>query len=225
MWIAGVDGVPDGWVVARLRADGSDVDWGVDWNVLPDAAAVLTWTAGCDAVGVDIPLGVPARGRRSCDQLAAARLGPARSSVFLAPPRPVLAASDYTEACGLARAATGYAISQQTWRIVPKIAEWASMALPTTVVETHPELSFRELAPGRLFAPKRTARGAGQRIAALASWLDVPAALAELPTGARLDDVLDALACAWSAARWAAGRAVLLGGEPDDRGRPMLIAA
>jgi predicted RNase H-like nuclease len=222
--VAGVDGVPGGWVVARLRPGGGDPDRGVDWNVLPDAAAVLAWTAGCDAVGVDIPIGVPASGRRRCDQLAAARLGPARASVFPAPPRAVLNASDYRHACALARAATGKAISQQTWRIVPKIAEWATIELPASVVETHPELSFRALAPGRAFAPKRTARGAGQRIAALARWLDLPAAVAELPAGARLDDVLDALACAWSAARWAAGRAEPLGGEPDDRGRPMLIA-
>ncbi len=192
--------------------------------MLPDAAAVLAWTAGCDAVGVDIPLGVPATGRRACDRLAVARLGTARSSVFPAPPRPVLAASDYRQACALARAATGTAISQQTWRIVPKIADWASTAVPDAVVETHPELSFRELAPGRAFASKRTVRGSGQRIAALAGWLDVPAALSDLPGGARVDDVLDALACAWSAARWARGQAVLLGGEPDDRGRPMMIA-
>jgi predicted RNase H-like nuclease len=221
VWVAGVDGVPGGWVVARLRPG---CGTGVDWAVLPDATAVLAWTAGCDAVGVDIPLGVPVAGRRRCDRLAARRLGAARSSVFPAPPRPVLAAADYAEACALARATTGNAISQQTWRIVPKIADWASTTVPDSVVETHPELSFRELAPDQRFAPKRTARGAGQRIAALAAWLDVPPALSELPGGTRLDDVLDALACAWSASRWAHGRAELLGGEPDDRGRPMLIA-
>ena len=73
------------------------------------------------------------------------------------------------------------------------------------------------------FGPKKTVRGAGQRIAALARWLDVGEALGDLPSGARLDDVLDALAAAWSAQRWAAGTAEVLGEEVDDRGRPMRV--
>ena len=68
-----------------------------------------------------------------------------------------------------------------------------------------------------------TTRGAGQRIAALGRWLDVASALGDLPAGARLDDVLDALAAAWSARRWAAGTAEVLGAELDDRGRPMRV--
>ena len=74
------------------------------------------------------------------------------------------------------------------------------------------------------FAPKKTARGAGQRIAALAALGGRRRlALADLPAGARLDDVLDALAAAWSAARWARGAAEVLGDEHDDRGRPMRV--
>ena len=48
-------------------------------------------------------------------------------------------------------------------------------------------------------------------------------ALGDLPPGARLDDALDALAAAWSAQRWAAGTAEVLGEELDDRGRPMRV--
>ncbi len=94
---------------------------------------------------------------------------------------------------------------------------------PAHVVEVHPELALRRLAPDVGFAPKKSARGAGQRIAALARWLDVPAALADLPAGARLDDVLDALAAAWSAERFATGTAEILGAEWDDRGRAMRV--
>nr|MBA3905799.1 DUF429 domain-containing protein [Pseudonocardiales bacterium] len=36
-------------------------------------------------------------------------------------------------------------------------------------------------------------------------------------------DVLDALAAAWSAARWARGDAEVLGDECDARGRPMRV--
>ena len=197
---------------------------GVRWSVQPDATAVLATTRHCAAVGVDIPLGLPAgRARRACDTLTAARLGRARSSVFPAPPREVLAAPDYAQACVVARTLTGRAISLQTFHIMSKVAEWDAVALPDGVVEVHPELALRALAPATDFAPKKSARGAGQRIAALARWLDPAAALGDLPAGARLDDVLDALAVAWSAARWARGAAEVLGDERDARGRPMRV--
>jgi predicted RNase H-like nuclease len=196
----------------------------VRWTVAPDAAAVLAATRDCTAVGVDIPLGLPVgHARRACDTLAAARLGRARSSVFPAPPRDVLTAPDYAAACATARRLTGRAISLQTFHITPKIAEWDAVALPEGVVEVHPELALRALAPETDFAPKKSARGAGQRIAALARWVDPAVALGDLPAGARLDDVLDALAVAWSAARWAHGVAEVLGDERDARGRPMRV--
>lgn len=216
--MAGVDGVPGGWVVARVRP-GS-----VTWTVCGDAAGVLAATAGCAAVGVDIPLGLPAgTARRACDDETARRLGRARSSVFPAPPRAVLAAGTHAEACAVARTLTGRAISLQSFHIGPKILEWDAVERPAHVVEVHPELVMRALAPEIRFAPKKSARGAGQRIAALARWVDPARALADLPGGARLDDVLDALAASWSAARWARGAAEVVGEEVDDRGRPMRV--
>ena len=216
--VAGVDGVPGGWVVARL--DGG----GVAWSVVDSAAAVLEATAGCAAVGVDIPLGLPSgTARRACDVACAHRLGAARASVFPAPPREVLAAGSFDEACAVARRLTGRAISLQTFHIGPKILDWDAVALTDRVVEVHPEVSFRAMAPGVDFVNKKWVRGAGQRIAALGRWVDVATALGDLPAGARLDDVLDALAAAWSAQRWACGTAEVLGAENDDRGRPMRV--
>jgi predicted RNase H-like nuclease len=223
-----VDGVPGGWVVARV-ADGR-----VAWSVVDSALAVLAVTAGCAAVGVDIPLGLPAGAAlRDCDVACARRLGRARSSVFPAPPREVLAAPSPEAARAVARRLTGRAISLQTFHIGPKIREWDELVLPDGVVEVHPEVSLRALAPDLAFAPKKTARGAGQRIAALSRWVDPAVALGDLPAGARLDDVLDALAAAWSAHRWARGTAEVLGyppgatvrdgGQLDDRGRPMRV--
>jgi predicted RNase H-like nuclease len=159
-----------------------------------------------------------------CDVACARRLGRARSSVFPAPPREVLEAPSAEAARSVARRLTGRAISLQTFHIGPKIRDWDALAtLPGHVVEVHPEVSLRTLAPDVDFAPKKTARGAGQRIAALGRWVDPVAALGDLPAGARLDDVLDALAAAWSAARWAAGTAEVLGAEVDERGRPMRV--
>jgi predicted RNase H-like nuclease len=89
------------------------------------------------------------------------------------------------------------------------------------VVEVHPELSFRRLDP-RVVESKRTARGLGQRIRALAGPYDI-GDLAELPPGVPLVDALDALAAAWSAARHRAGAAEVLGGDRDGRGLRMEI--
>jgi predicted RNase H-like nuclease len=213
-----VDGVPGGWVIARVSPGR------VEWLVRPDARGVLEATRDCAAVGVDIPLGLPTGpARRACDDLTAQRLGRARASVFPAPPREVLAAATHPEACAIARALTGRGISLQAFHIGPKIREWDALERPVHVVEVHPELALRALAPDTVFAPKKSARGAGQRIAALARWVDPALALADLPAGARLDDVLDALAASWSAARWARGEAEEIGPETDDRGRPMRV--
>ena len=221
MNVAGVDGVPDGWVVCVVAPGPS-----VAWSVVPDAAAVLDVTSGCAAVGVDIPLALPSGAeRREAEIRAAARLGRARSSLFPTPPAEVLEARTYPEACAVARQVTGKAISLQTFHIGPKIREWQAVhPLPERVVEAHPEMSFRTLAPDLEFAGKKTARGAGQRVAAVARWLDPAVLLADLPArGTRLDDALDALATAWSAARWARGEADELGPGRDARGRPLRI--
>ena len=179
----------------------------------PDAAAVLAATRGL-------------RGRRGRHPARAARrrapAGPATRSPRAAGPGPLVGVPG-AAARGAGRAATtrrrarwrarltGRAISLQTFHIGPKIAEWDAVALPDRVVEVHPELALRAMAPEVDFAPKKSARGAGQRIAALARWVDPAVALGDLPAGARLDDVLDALAVAWSAARWARGAAEVLG--------------
>lgn len=221
MEVAGVDGVPGGWAVCVVSPGPS-----VRWSVVPDASAVLDATAGCAAVGVDIPLAVPVgAGRREAEVLAAARLGRARSSLFPTPPAEVLAARTYSEACAVARRVTGKAISLQAFHIGGKIRDWQTVhPLPDEVVEAHPEMSFRTLAPDVDFAAKKTARGAGQRVAALARWLDPGALLADLPPrGTRLDDVLDALATAWSAERWARGVAEELGPGRDASGRRLQI--
>lgn len=223
MRIGGVDGVPTGWVVCVLSGTGRARE--VTWQVLPDAAAVLAATAGCDAVGVDIPLAVPPGARRRDAEVeAAARLGRARASLFPTPPAPVLDAASYEQACAAAREVTGKKISLQAWYLVPKIRDFQRVDLPPSTVEAHPELSFRTLAPAVGFASKKTARGAGQRVAALSGWLDPAAMLGDLPAAARLDDVLDALAAAWTAERVARGTAEFLGAGTGPDGRSLAIA-
>lgn len=215
----GVDGCPGGWVGALVPVSPAD---GVEWRRLADAAAVVAARAA--AVGVDIPVGLPEAGPRACDVAARRRLRRCGSRVFPAPVRAVLAARSYPEACAISRAASGKALSRQTWNIVGKIREFDTVLSPdlqARVVEVHPEVSFALLA-GTPLAPKRTAAGRDQRRAAVQTWLPG----VELPGWARPDDALDALAAAWSARRWLAGHAeVLPSADPprDARGLRMEI--
>ncbi|MBB5957678.1 putative RNase H-like nuclease [Saccharothrix tamanrassetensis] len=205
--IAGVDGTPGGWVVALVASRAR-----VRWHRVASAAEVVQLTAGCDAVGVDMPLRPPATGYRACDVRARELLGAARSSMFFAPVRAVLGCATYAEACEVSRASHGKAISKQAWHIVAKIREW-QLELPSNVVEVHPETTFRVLDP-RVTDSKRSTRGVAQRLIALRAFVDVPDVLADLPVGPSVDDVLDALAAAWSAARWSTGESRSLGDPP-----------
>lgn len=75
-------------------------------------------------------------------------------------------------------------------------------------------------------ANKRTAAGRAERLEALRhGWPDIEAAAAPTPSGARADDVLDALAGAWTARRVVAGTHLVLGGDVDSTGRPMTVTA
>lgn len=177
----------------------------------------VTWYAGtlaslvslgADVTAIDIPLALPTDGRRrACEVAARERLGAQRSSVFFSPPAAVLTASSHAEASALSRAAGSVGVSIQTWNIVPKIAEAA--AFVDVLVEVHPELSFRAMGP--VAASKKTAAGQAERLTLLQEWL--PDVTVERPGRAALDDSLDALACAWTAARVARGEAVVLGRE------------
>jgi Protein of unknown function (DUF429) len=86
-----------------------------------------------------------------------------------------------------------------------RIVEIAHLAAADErVFEVHPEVSFRELL-GRTPSPKRTGSGASERrLAPADAGIDLP----DLPHP--LDDVLDAAVAAWSAMRYARGKALPL---------------
>jgi predicted RNase H-like nuclease len=217
--VLGVDGWRGAWVGALL--DGRSVTL----LALPDVAAVLA-VPDVELVAIDMPIGLSDDGVRACDVAARKRLRGAASSVFPAPLRPVLDASDYVQACAVSMAASGKALSKQAWNLVPAIrALDEALGEPPTdrVVEVHPELAFRELDP-RVTDPKITARGLTQRLAALREVMDVEEALATAPPLIPAVDALDACAAAWSARRLADGRGECVGGGASDaRGRPMRI--
>jgi predicted RNase H-like nuclease len=73
---------------------------------------------------------------------------------------------------------------------------------------------------------KRTVAGRMERIEALRLGLPgLDTARLATPLGAKADDVLDALAAAWTAQRVVAGTHRAFGGECDATGLPMVVLA
>jgi predicted RNase H-like nuclease len=226
--VAGVDGCRAGWVVVAVPSAGREPS-GV-WVVSHLEDVVADVVAGrLEAVAVDIPIGLPARGPRPADVLTRARLGPRRSSVFPAPVRAVLGAADYDGACARSRAVCGKAISRQLFNILPKIAQADEVVTPDhqeRMVEMCPELSLAILTGAPMAHAKSTAEGRRERQRALTGVFADAAWHAEHPPrGARADDVLDAFAGAWTARRLVSGAHVRLGGDVDETGLRMEVIA
>jgi predicted RNase H-like nuclease len=220
MAVLGIDGCPGGWVGALVTQD--DVHWHTG-----DFADLVALPA--EVVAVDIPIGLPAGAdRRAADVEARSALGRQRSSVFFAPPRVVLEARDQPHATRLSRAAGSVGVSIQMFHVLGKVAEVDAVLrsdpdAAARVVEVHPEVSFRRLARTDVLPSKRSAAGRAARLEAVRTWLPGLVLPARWPGRARADDCLDALACAWTAQRWARGEAEVLGDEVDAVGVPMRI--
>ncbi|HSJ44994.1 MAG TPA: DUF429 domain-containing protein [Euzebyales bacterium] len=222
----GVDGTRGGWVAVVVVGDEiADV-----WRVA-DLATVAD-RVGAVPFGIDIPVGLLDRARRSADVAARAQLAHTASSVFPAPCRSVVdafragAVRDHDGANALSRRVIGVGLSRQTWNLVDKIAEAdALVERGVELREVHPELAFHQRAV-RPLASKRTWNGVMARLAILrALGLELPD---HVEGGDRLapDDVLDAAIVAWTAA--GAHHRAELRSNPDpprewDRGRPIAI--
>jgi predicted RNase H-like nuclease len=170
-----------------------------------DAAALVTAWPQAAAIGVDIPIGLPETPLREADRAAREFVGERRSSVFPTFPSVVLEAPTYEEAKAICVARGWPKASIQSYGMRHRIFEIARLAAADErVIEVHPEVSFRELL-GRTRSAKRTGSGGSERRLALANaGIDLP----DLPYP--LDDVLDAAVAAWSAMRYAQGKALPL---------------
>jgi predicted RNase H-like nuclease len=164
-----------------------------------------------------MPIHPPEAGYRQADLAARAHLGRKASSIFPTPARSVLDAPSYADACAVARALDGRAISRQAWALRAKILEVGAWlpAAPCPVYEVHPEVSFSLLTGAPILAGKRRAAGLAARRQALSeAGIVTPTDLAEA-RGVAADDVLDAAVVAWSARRIAAGRACSFPDPPE----------
>jgi predicted RNase H-like nuclease len=178
---------------------------------------VLAAEPAASVVGVDIPVGLVGAGRRACDLEGRRALGGrAAARLFLVPPREAVEAPTYGAANDLLRGRGEPAVSRQTYALSRAVLEVDAHAGDSRVHEVHPDLSFLAMT-GRVLASKHTATGLAERTAALAEWLDVDAAVAAAPANAGRDDILDALAAAWTATRIRDGSAVTYPAEATAR--------
>ncbi|MFN3867822.1 MAG: DUF429 domain-containing protein [Hyphomicrobiaceae bacterium] len=239
--VAGVDGARGGWLVA-LRA----IDDPRQTRVLlvPAFADVLALDPAPVAIAIDIPIGLPERGRaggRVCDVAARTHLGARQSSVFAVPSRAAVMCADYGSACAAALATSDppRKVSKQAFNLFPKIREVDRLmtpALQRRVMECHPELAFVLLNGGRaLEEPKKVksqpyAPGLSLRrdlLTAAGYDMSQIEAVAFRKADVGADDVIDAVALSWSAARIVRGDALCCPADPplDSRGLRMEIRA
>ncbi len=204
-------------------------------HIARNAEGLLEITARCQCVVIDIPIGFLAVGQpggRKADRAARRLLRPRTSTVFSAPPRAVLRARSYDEARQLAvqHSAHGTALTKQAFAILPKLRDMDAVMSPDRqrrVVEGHPELSFRTMNGGApLNHSKHTGAGIIERIRLLEN-AGVSEALrhvaASVGRAAKLDDILDAAALAWTARRIVQGTAERVPEDPptDEKGLRM----
>lgn len=229
--VHGVDGCRGGWLAATLQLDCDGRSAGLSFALHHCFADCLA-AARNDLIAVDIPIGLlddPIPGGRPCDRIARSMLGwPRRNSVFSPSARPALGAASYREAIRR----NGQGMSQEAFRIMPKIREVDEVLMPADqarVYEGHPELAFMRLAGAPIIEPKRKDAGRRRRLALLESNLGLAIDLDDIrdSLGRQIvaaDDVLDATALTLTARAIRNCTARRAGdGQRDARGVEMAI--
>ena len=203
----GADGCRSGWFYFGI--EGSSYAYGTASTL----AILLDRVPARGRLFVDMPIGLARAGEpeRGCDAQARAVLGERRSSVFTAPVREVLDATDAGDANRRSKRLTGKGLARQSFNSMPKIVEVdrlmrASARARRTVREVHPELCFWSFAGGTpMRFAKKTREGREERLALLSAlWPPARVAVARAYFdygGAEVgrDDVIDALVVALTA--------------------------
>ena len=138
--VAGVDGCAAGWLYVLAEAKGPGLLALRGMGLAEDFPALLEATAACDAVAVDVPIGLSADGHREADYAARRCLGPRRSSVFPPPARALIGMEGGYWELNAASKAIRAGISQQTFNILGRSGmPTAAMtpALQARVTESH----------------------------------------------------------------------------------------
>lgn len=213
----GVDGAKTGWIAVWWENDTLQHGFYDSPRVLVEAHR------DARVIAVDIPIGLPERGRRRADTEARQFVGGRRAcSIFSSPIRPILNATSQADASRRHREIDGRGFGAQAFAILSKIRDWdellqADARVRAVVREIHPEVSFSALNGGRgkgLLSKKKSKEGAAIRMQLLSPQFGTEhlERLLQSMTHAQAakDDVLDALVALWSAERIAQGVSISL---------------
>ncbi len=217
MDVAGIDRWRGGWMVADY--DGEQMSL---WETA-DIDHLTQRLSGHQSVAIDMPIALAIEGRRDAEAAVRAVLGASARSVFTSPTRAAVEAETQQFATEINRAHGGPGISAQAFGLFGSIKELrAALRGPAFGHwwETHPETSFAAMNNGTPMASKRSALGVAQRLARLRPLVDdLEEVLLTAPAKVPIDDVLDAIAAAWSAERIANNDAICYGpSDRDDQG-------
>jgi predicted RNase H-like nuclease len=214
--VLGVDACRAGWVGAVLEP-GAPRPRVVVAPTVAQLVAMVRESLGIRVVGIDIPIGLPDKTIREADRLARKELPGRASSVFSTLTRAAYLADTRLEADAVNRGLVGQGVGAQAFALRDRIVEvdaWLRTRPTVTVVEVHPEVSFATMTGAPIAAGKKSEEGRTQRLRALAAAGVARPSVLE-GQGYAADDVLDACAVAWTAARHAAGLAVALPDPPE----------
>jgi predicted RNase H-like nuclease len=214
----GIDGFRHGWVVASIDGRG-----GANLEFICEISRVDL--RSYQMAMIDIPIGLPSSGNRTCDLRAKELLGPNGSRVFVGARRPLLGCKSPEEANQVGRGLLvdgepGAGVSIQLYSLLKKIKEVDDFLNPgrqEQLRESHPELVFLRLNENRPLASKHQPDGRQCRRQLLAPYVfDLNRLIDQrLGIGAKEDDVLDAFACAIAAMDCAERRRFVV---PDESG-------
>ncbi len=205
--VLGVDACKAGWVGIALTEQYSRAYLA---GTIDELVGLADTDGPVAVVAIDMPIGLPDRGRRQADVLARKAVGTLRSSVFMTPARAALDAPDHRTASARNHALAGEGMSVQAFSLKPKLLDVQRWVQQThhRVVEVHPEVSFAQLADAPLTVSKRTWAGAECRRRLLADvGVVLVGELGEAGRRVAVDDVLDAAVAAWTARRVLRGQA------------------
>lgn len=219
--IAGVDACKGGWICISRDLVTGEISSAVDSS----AESLLVRLVRAIALAIDIPIGMTDSGPRECDKRARKLLGhPRSSSVFPAPIRPALDAGTRREADDVTRATDGRGVGAQAWGLYARIRE-VDRILRTNplarrfIFEVHPEVSFAAWNAGvALVDAKKSAAGLQIRNRLVDSHFGRQARRKVRQSHSRSlaadDDINDAFAALWTAARIYSGTARVLPEPP-----------
>jgi len=214
--VLGVDACRAGWVGAVLEP-GAPRPRVVVAPTIAGLVELVRESLGLAVVGIDIPIGLPDASLRQADALARQAVRGKASSVFTTLTRAAYAAPTRAEADSVNRELVGQGVGAQAFALRDKILDvddWLRTRPTVRVLEVHPEVCFATMAGAPIVPGKKTDEGRELRLAALAAaGIARPSVLTG--SGYAADDVIDACAVAWTAARYASGLATSLPDPPE----------